>query len=145
MIRSSFKRRQYVPTVAPPLRALTRPVNMPMVGDKVVACPKEHVLVSEAYRELVRAMPCARCGYPPRSQFCHTDIDKGMGLKTDDRLGWPGCGPHGIEPGCHWLVGSSGRLGKERRLEAEAEYSKRTRAEIIRRGLWPKNLPLMEK
>jgi len=145
VIRSGFKRQQYQPPPTAPLHSLTRPVNMPRVGDVARTCPKEHAVVSEAYRDLVRAMPCARCGYPPRSQFCHTDIDKGMGLKTDDRQGWPGCGPHNNEPGCHWLLGSSGRLGKERRRELEAEYAAKTRAEIIRRGLWPKNLPRWEK
>lgn len=106
---------------------------------------KEDALVCEAYRRLVRAMPCAFCGYPPPSQFCHGDMGKGMGLKTDDRTGWPGCGPRiergESEPGCHHYVGTSGKLPKAERRRIESELAEKTRAEILRRGIWPHLLP----
>jgi hypothetical protein len=107
-----------------------------------LAVPKEQVLESAAYENLVRAMPCAHCGQPPRSQFCHTDMGKGLGIKTDVRRGWPGCGPHGHEPGCHWLLGTSGRIPRAQRRELEARYAAQTRAAILAAGKWPKSLPL---
>jgi hypothetical protein len=111
-------------------------------GTTAGPAPKENSLVSETYRRLVRAMPCMRCGRPPQSQFCHADMGKGMGLKTDDRRGWPGCGPHDGEPGCHWYIGTSGKLPKAVRRVLEHEYAVRTRAAIVAAGNWPRNLPM---
>lgn len=145
MRRTAFKRKQYEPPPAAPLRPLERPVNYAQVSanDPAPAIQKDNPLVSEAYRALVRAMPCAHCGRPPRSQFCHGDQGKGMGLKTDDRTGWPGCGPdlNTNSPGCHWLIGTSGRIPKAERRALEARYAAQTRAEILASGKWPKNLP----
>lgn len=147
MKRSGFKPKVYEPPPAAPLRALLQPVNVARISanDPGPAVTKEHPAVSEAYRDLVRAMRCAHCGYPPRSQFCHSDQGKGMGLKTDDRRGWPGCGPHDGEPGCHWLIGTSGRIPKAERRELEDRYAARARAAILAAGKWPKNLPLWKE
>lgn len=144
MKRTGFARKTYTPPPAAPLRALTRPVNYGSTDYRANCRPKERPIVSEAYRDLVRAMPCMHCGRQPRSQFCHADQGKGMGMKTDDRRGWPGCGPDLAtgEPGCHWLVGTSGRIPKEQRRELEALYGAQTRAAIIKAGKWPKNVPL---
>jgi hypothetical protein len=110
-----------------------------------VPVAKEQPMVCEAYRRLVRSLPCALCGYPPPSQFCHADQGKGMGLKSDDRTGWPGCGPHPEanvhDEGCHHYVGTSGKLPKQARRNLERELARKTRAEIERRGLWPHLLP----
>lgn len=143
MKRTGFARKTYTPPPAAPLRALTRPVNYGVADDRANCRPKERPVVSEAYRDLVRAMPCMHCGRPPRSQFCHADQSKGMGMKTDDRRGWPGCGPDLAtgQPGCHWLIGTSGRIPKEQRRELEALYGAQTRTVIIEAGKWPKNLP----
>ena len=105
------------------------------------AHPKENVVVSEAYRNIVRGLPCMRCGYPPRSQFCHTDEGKGAHIKTDDRRGWAGCGPRIGSQGCHFLVGTSGTFAKAVRRALDDEYAAKTRETVIRLGLWPKNLP----
>jgi len=133
--------REYIPSTLKPVT----PGSYGACGERAEAIPKESVLVCEAYRVLVRLMPCAHCGYPPRSQFCHSDEGKGMGLKTDDRRGWPGCGPHDHKPGCHHLIGSTGTFTKQQRRDLEDEYARRTRAEILARGLWPKRLPLWEE
>jgi hypothetical protein len=82
---------------------------------------------------------CVRCSRACRPQFCHRDQGKGTGLKTDCRLGWAGC------PACHELVGSTGKLGKAGRRDEEDELARRTRAEIRRRGWWPKNLPAVRE
>ena len=142
--RTPFARKHYTTPPAAPLRPLERPVNLASISanDPAPAVEKDNPLRCEAYRTLVRAMPCMHCGYPPRSQFCHGDQGKGMGLKTDDRTGWPGCGPHDGMPGCHWLLGTSGRIPKAERRDLEARYAARTRAAILAAGEWPKNLPL---
>ncbi len=106
-----------------------------------VQVPKEAPIQHRAYMDAVRTLACARCGIVGFTQFAHSDEGKGMGLKTDCRYGWPGCGPHGADPGCHWYVGTSGRMGKEARRAFEASAAAHTRAEIRRRGLWPASRP----
>lgn len=146
--RTGFKRKEYQPAPPAPLRPLARQVIYARISANDPAQPvaKENPLVCEPYRALVRAMPCAHCGRPPRSQFCHADQGKGMGLKTDDRRGWPGCGPDLATgaPGCHWLIGTSGRYGKDERRRLEDLYAARTRAAIVAAGKWPKGLPLYD-
>lgn len=108
-----------------------------------VPIAKEGAIQHAGYMAAVRGLACARCGYSAkRSQFCHADEGKGTGLKTDCRRGWPGCGPHDGEPGCHWIVGTSGRIAKADRREYEAGAGARTRAKIIAAGLWPARLPM---
>ncbi len=113
------------------------------VAELVEPIDKEIALQDERYMNLVRAMACAHCGRPPRSQFCHRDQGKPKGKKTDCRQGWPGCGDDLMRNriGCHTLVCSSGKFTKEQRRLLEDRYAAQTRAEIIRRGLWPATLP----
>lgn len=107
--------------------------------------PKENVITSQAYQREVRKLPCIRCGVVGFTQFCHSDEGKGIGIKTDDRRGWPGCGPHfvGLKlvSGCHHDIGTSGFLTRAQRRELEVNYSARTRATIIADGNWPDGLP----
>ena len=107
--------------------------------------PKENALQHAGYMAAVRLLPCARCGISGFSQFCHADEGKGAAIKTDCRLGWPGCGPHHGRPGCHWYVGTSGRMLKAERREFERQAGARTRALIIAAGQWPKRLPLWKE
>jgi hypothetical protein len=97
---------------------------------------KENALQHAAYMDLVRAMPCAHCGRAPRSQFCHTDETKGMGIKTDCRKGWPGC------DACHYAIGTQRIYPRDERRALEARYAAQTRAAIQAAGLWPATLPL---
>lgn len=97
--------------------------------------PKEAPIQHEGYMAAVRTLRCWRCRRNPPSQFCHADEGKGEKLKTDCRLGWPGCAE------CHYLVGSTGKLGKIGRRVLETVAAADTRAEIRRRGLWPADLP----
>lgn len=108
----------------------------------LVAVEKENPLVCEAYRRLVRAMPCKHCGRPPQSEFAHSDESKGMGIKSDDRTGWPGCKDRIGERGCHYLIGTARIFPKAERRELEARYARETRAAVIASGKWPKSLPL---
>jgi hypothetical protein len=145
MKRSGFIRQRYTSLPPAPPRRVERGV-VPWLGDDIVrAAPKVRPLMSEVYRQLVRQLPCARCGHPPPSQFCHTDAGKGMALKTDDRLGWPGCGPHDGYRGCHDLIGSSGYYPRERRRLLELTYAHWTRTQILAAGCWPADLPLWKE
>lgn len=101
--------------------------------------PKENVSQSEAYMAAVRALGyCMRCGCTLKKgegQFCHADQGKGMGLKTDVRRGWLGCA------GCHFHVGTSGRMPRAERRAEESRLAAKTRELVMRAGTWPKNLP----
>lgn len=123
-----------------PARTLHK-ARMGRCDSAAAPAPKEDVLTSEAYRRAVRGLECMRCGYPPRSQFCHTDQGKGAGIKTDDRRGWAGCGPHDGAPGCHHFVGTSGTLPKAERRAEDARLAAKTRETLRARGLWPKGVP----
>jgi hypothetical protein len=135
--RTGFKCKAYEPARSAPLRPLARPITR-FRALPLVACPKENAIQHAGYMDLVRAMPCARCGHQPRSQFCHADESKGMGIKTDCRRGWPGCAA------CHFLVGSTGILGQAGRRLFEFDAGMRTRGIVIDSGRWPARLPLWE-
>ena len=119
------------------------PVVVPVVDAQIAPAAKENALQHEGYMNLVRAMPCAHCGRPPRSEFCHADAGKGKGIKTDCRRGWPGCKDDlsANREGCHTLIGSRGVFAKERRRALEDRYAAQTRAAIIAAGTWPARLP----
>lgn len=135
---SGFKRAVIERRPTPPPRPATRRATY--AGTTAAPIPKEDPVVCEAYRRLVRQLPCDRCGIEGYTQFCHADEGKGMGLKTDDRRGWPGCGPHGDTMGCHHEVGTSGSLPREEKRAYEEAAGARTRVKIQEAGLWPKGL-----
>jgi hypothetical protein len=113
-------------------------------GGEVVSVPKEGVCTSTAYENAVRSLGyCVRCGRTCRPQFCHADQGKGTGIKTDVRRGWAGCGYWSPEDlGCHYIVGTSGELPKAERRAEEDRLAEITRGEVLRRGLWPKSVPM---
>lgn len=107
----------------------------------IVAVPKENPLQHEGYMTLVRGMACAGCGIEGWTVFCHSEETKGLSIKSDCRLGWPGCTTRPGINGCHYDVGSSGFLGRDGRRAFEASAAKQTRRLIREAGLWPKDLP----
>jgi hypothetical protein len=144
MKRTAFRRRP--PLHEPSREREPRPMAKPErwiasspVADSVVAVPKDGALESAAYENAVRSLGyCVRCGLVGRPQFCHRDAGKGFGIKTDVRQGWAGC------DGCHaWLGGhkGGGRMPKDQRRAEEDQLAAITRAEVLRRGLWPKSVP----
>lgn len=145
MIRSGFKHARPAHTIRlrdrEPLPPRLTPVALvnasmaPVAGIPASAIEKENALQHAGYMDIVRAMPCAHCGRAPRSQFCHTDETKGMGIKTDCRKGWPGC------DSCHFAIGTQRIYPKAERRALEARYAEQTRAAIVAAGLWPKTLP----
>jgi hypothetical protein len=131
-----------VKRVKPVAKPLERPVRYAAPSNEpVFAQPKEGVIEHEGYKRLVRQLPCAHCGIEGYTQFCHSDEGKGIGIKTDCRRGWPGCGPHGASPGCHYLIGSTGTFTREERRALEDRYAAGARARINAAGLWPAALP----
>jgi hypothetical protein len=125
--RTPFKRARFQPPARAPLQPVrgARKATMAPKQREIVPVLKENALESEAYRRLICTLPCMRCGIFGFTQACHADESKGMGLKTDDRTCWPGCGPHDGKPGCHHYVGTTGALGKLRRRELEREYAEK--------------------
>lgn len=155
--RTGFKPRAFTPRPVKSIDYTPRP-RRPAAEFRVegataaarvpVPMPKDNPLQSEAYMAAVRQLPCDRCGryWKGLIQFCHADNNggkggKGLGLKSDCRRGWPGCGPNGDDPGCHWLVGTSGLMSKQERHEFETGAGARTREKVRSAGKWPASLP----
>jgi hypothetical protein len=138
LTRSSFKKPVYERkrTVHQPIpESMRRPVSFARADEAAEPVEKGNPIQHAGYMNVVRSLPCARCGHPPRSQFCHSDEGKGTGIKSDCRLGWPGCAQ------CHHDIGTARIYPKEQRRALEAEMARRTRDQIESMGLWPKNLP----
>jgi len=93
----------------------------------MLAYPKTKAIRSEAYRRAVAALPCWRCGICGFSQAAHGDAGKGLAMKSCDSTCYPLCGPRQNEPGCHWLIGTSGRLSRAHRRSIEAQAARETR------------------
>lgn len=132
------------------LSALCKPIkgerSVSMGGGTTGAKPKERMLKSAAYENAVRNVGyCVRCGFVCRPQLCHRDEGKGMGLKTDSRECWAGCGPHDGTPGCHHFIGTAGALSKQERRAEDLRLGALTRATVKRLGLWPKSVPMWDE
>lgn len=114
-------------------------------GATGIAIVKERAIESEPYRRLVAQLPCLWCGISGYSQHAHLNYGKGLGLKTDDRTGFPlCCSRPGIE-GCHVAYDNYRLLesgGREAHREYGIEAGRFTREQILKAGLWPKRLPL---
>lgn len=150
MKRSAFKTKAFQPRPCKVYEAHTprpRPVAVAVHDGKarmVVPVPKRTPVQHEGYMAAVRTLPCYRCGVVGFTQFCHADEGKGERIKSDCRLGWPGCGPHYesgvLVPGCHYIVGSTGLLGKDGRRRFEQQAGASTRETIKAAGMWPSEL-----
>ena len=142
LTRSGFKRKaiERQRTVHKPVpEHLRRSVSFARADECAEPVEKDNPIQHAGYMNAVRSLPCARCGKPPRSQFCHSDEGKGQGIKSDCRLGWPGCAQ------CHYDIGTARIYPKNERRELEAWMACETRQLIERLGLWPANLPRWPK
>lgn len=131
--RQTYKRERVYPTPIP--EHLRSSAVMGRADGCNATVEKENLIQNAGYMDLVRAMPCAHCGAPPRSEFCHSDMGKGTGIKSDCREGWPGC------HACHDAIGTRRIYPREQRRELEASMARKTRNQIETQGLWPSNLP----
>lgn len=77
--RREAKQVQYV---ARPREVATASVALPMAQPVL----KDNRHESEPWRRAVAALPCVLCGRHGETQCAHRNVDKGMGLKTDDAL-----------------------------------------------------------
>jgi hypothetical protein len=129
-------------TPPPRLRDQERPPQRltctPNYGGSTSGIPinKEDASQSGPYMTAAKALGyCMRCGVQvvPLTgllDFCHADLGKGAGLKTDCRRGWPGCRK------CHDIV--SRELPKAVRRAVEWLLGVMTRAAVTEAGTWPK-------
>ena len=128
---------------APPVKRLARPANYAPATGHAAALKKDAPARSEAYRRIIAAMPCIHCGIAGYSQHAHANEGKGMGIKTDERAGFPLCAPRpGIE-GCHAAFDQYRLLpgGRDEHAEAGERWAERTRAAVLEAGVWPNRLP----
>jgi len=136
-----MKRTAFKPKAPPPRPVKTYEVHTPRarapavaISDgkarMVVPVPKRDYLRDKDYRRWVAAQNCAHCGVEGYSQAAHSDDNgaggKGLALKACDSTIYPACGPRTGEPGCHWLIGTSGQYTKAERHALEATYSQAT-------------------
>ena len=146
--RTGWRRREGVSSVTPvapalPVAPLARPANYASAAARAPARSKSTPLRSEAYRRAVAALPCIHCGIAGHSQHAHANAGKGLGLKTDDRAGFPLCAPRpGIE-GCHARFDQYRLLpgGRDAHVAAGRAWGARTRAAVEKAGKWPARLP----
>lgn len=106
--------------------------------------PKAELLESKPYRRAVATLPCMWCGLQGSSQHAHLNLGKGLGLKTDDRTGFPLCATRPGVEGCHTAY-DQGRLvpgGRDGHRAYGLEWGRITRATILESGQWPPRLPL---
>lgn len=118
--RREAKQVDYVPRprpIAKPVPALlaTRPV------------PKEDRFTSEAWRRAVASLPCVFCGAP--AQAAHRNVDKGMGMKTDDSLVASLCPSH------HADIDQGRAMTRDQRRAEIDRAIVLTVRELARRGL----------
>jgi len=92
---------------------------------------ESQLLRSEQHRRNVAGLACACCRGVGPSQCAHANATKGMGQKVCDSLTFPLC------PDCHRDHDQGGSLNKLQRWKREWEFADATRAELLKRNLWP--------
>lgn len=104
--------------------------------------PKDEPVRSKEYRRLVARFPCISCGKTGRSQHAHANLGKGLGLKVDDREGFPLCADEPGAEGCHTKF-DQGKLFQDREAHRAhgAMWAAQTRAMMLERRLWPAGVP----
>lgn len=125
--------------------ACPRPASMvACTSTQTAACEKDNALRSEPYRRLVASMRCAWCGVSGFSQYAHENMGKGLGLKVDDRRGFPLCGTRPGVEGCHVAFDQYRLLpgGRDAHRAAGARWAAQAREQVRTQGLWPPRLPL---
>lgn len=116
-----------------------------MVPALLKPAPKVVPARSPTYREIVASFPCINCGIVGYSQFAHANEHKGMGTKTDDRTGFPLCGPRPGIPGCHAEFDQGGIWVREHRRALAKQWGAQTRMKVEALGLWPTKLERWNK
>ena len=102
--RREAKQVQYV---ARPREVATASVALPMAQPVL----KDNRHESEPWRRAVAALPCVLCGREGQTQCAHRNLDKGMGLKTDDAMTAALCAP------CHSEIDQGKDFTREERRQ----------------------------
>ena len=149
--RTPMRRTSWAPT---PRQDRPAPVVRPLVRRGVYTSdehmeqrPKLDLQRSRPYREAVAKLRCIFCGAENRSNHAHANSGKGKALKEDDRNAFPLCVDQPGQEGCHTQHDQRRlipNLSRELYAALEAEWARRTRAQIIDAGLWPANLERIE-
>lgn len=84
--------------------------------------PKTRPVRSESYRRWIASLDCFGCGVSGFSQCAHSNINKGLGMKTCDLLTFPLCAPHFGLMGCHYQHDNMIEINRETRRELELKY-----------------------
>ncbi|MBC7201915.1 MAG: hypothetical protein H5U29_00130 [Pusillimonas sp.] len=93
--------------------------------------PKQKPWRSEKHRRNIASLNCAVCGRHGPSQCAHINHGKGLAMKVCDSLTFPAC------PQCHTAHDQGGNVSREERWLREWQYVDATRANLIRKNLWP--------
>lgn len=96
--------------------------------------PKVKPVRSEPYRRYISQLPCFMCGVEGYTQVAHGDQGKGMSIKASDLTCYPLCAPRPGEPGCHYNVGTTGRMGRDERREFEQKGAAWTQEHLIQKS-----------
>lgn len=97
------------------------------LGEKAPTC-----LRSEQHRGNVASLPCVICGRTG-TQAAHANYGKGMALKQCDSLTFPLCPEH-------HRAHDQGGMPRDERRRLEWQFADWTRAELLKRNLWPRSV-----
>lgn len=144
MKNSGFKRPAYVRS------APSQPQRIS--GGRVVRCefamlvstPKDVPIRSEAYRRLVAALPCIKCGIQGYSQAAHVPPE-GKGTKQEDREIFALCCTRPSINGCHADFDQYRLFPRVLAMPMARYWAFETRRQVIQSGTWPKGLALFNE
>lgn len=135
--RTAFRRPAYIPAPPAPLRRLERAVVYAGASD-VVALPKREYIRSKALLAAVRTLPCMASGIVGETEAAHANWGwgKGMGVKCDDNRIAALCRTvhRKLDQGSTWTD------AERRDVWMRAHIA--TVQELLRRGLWPADVPV---
>ncbi len=134
----TFASRIYQPPPSAPLRRLERPVVYAVPADAVVAVPKREYIRSKALLAAVRTLPCMASGIVGQTEAAHANWGwgKGMGVKCDDNRVAALCRTvhRKLDQGSTWTD------AERREVWWRAHVA--TVREMLRRGIWPADVPV---
>ena len=134
----TFARRIYQPPPAAPVRPLVRRPSY-AGSEVVVTVHKREYIRSKVLLAAVRTLPCQYTGIEGRTEAAHSNFGehgKGRGIKADDnRIAALAAEIHReLDQGKRWTYA-------ERRAIWWLAHC-RTVREMLRRGIWPANVPV---
>lgn len=106
----------------------------------MIAYPKTTYVRSKALLEACREIPCQHChrddGTVCAAHSNQSQHGKGRSIKASDVYTAALCAT------CHSALDQGSRLSREERVTLWTEAHRKTVRELLRRGLWPSNVPV---